>query len=97
MNMYHRILIVVAALLLVSHLSATEQKKEWKDGTVLVEFVVGKDGRPTKIKVIEASDKQLATSVIDAVSKWQLDKKYAGKKIRQPVEFQNDPPKEKKG
>jgi TonB family protein len=66
-------------------------KEEVKSGTVLVEFVVGADVNPTKIKILKASNKAMAAAVVDAVSKWQLDVKFAGKTIRQPVEFRPDP------
>ena len=54
---------------------------------MVVEFVVGSDGRPKSIRVIEASDRKVADQAVAAVSKWQLDKKYAGRKMRQPFTF----------
>ena len=90
---------MTAAILFSSLVFGTEKKSGAESRTVVVEFVVGPDGKPTKIRVVEAADKKLAESVVAAVSKWQLDKKYAGKRMRQPVEFQLDDElsKEKKG
>jgi TonB family protein len=90
---------VLVFVLLVSSLAyAAEQKASGKTQSVVVDFVVGPDGRPTHIMIVEAADKKLADAVVAAVTKWQLDKKYAGKRVRQPVEFQldDDAPKQKK-
>ena len=94
MNMKRRLAAVVVVLFFALLAGAASEKKDWKNGTVVVEFVVGNDGRPTKIKIIDATDKKLAASVVEAVSKWQLDKKYAGKKVRQPVDFLDEAPKQ---
>ena len=85
--MKSRILVLFALLLLCRPSFAADATVPSRTEKVVVEFVVGPDGRPKSIRVIEASDKKVADQAVAAVSKWQLDKKYAGRKMRQPFTF----------
>ena len=91
--------IVLAFALLAGSLGfAAEPKASPKIASVIVDFVVGSDGRPTQVTIVDATDKKYADAVVAAVLKWRFDKRLSGKRVRQPVEFQlgDDAPKQNK-